>query len=252
MNRFNRLAFRCLPFGLIAFVSGILYACGGGDGSGSNPVVGVINGTAATGAPLSNAAISIVCKKGSANTTANVNGAYSTVFAFEAPCTITATACLTQQAGACPELTTLHSIAYNAGTFNVLPFTELLIYYLAALINITPTQLLDGITTNPVIHSTLSNVEVITNAQNAVTKSIQTSYPVLFSTPLFLTLPFMTSGNGQTQSQFDKTLDTLGTLGAITKNGKPITALINSAVAAGTAARTSPPTGGTGSTPVTR
>ncbi|MDI7047452.1 hypothetical protein QMN58_28555, partial [Escherichia coli] len=67
-----------------------LVACGGGTSTGSSPV-GTVNGTAAVGAALANASITLACKNGSGSATATSNGAYTASFAFDGPSAITAT-----------------------------------------------------------------------------------------------------------------------------------------------------------------
>lgn len=120
MKLFNGATLRTLQFGSIVLATSALVACGGGTSTGGSPA-GTVSGTAAVGAALANASITLTCKNGSGSATANANGAYSATFAFDGPCSITATG------GAI----TIHSFAAGAGTFNVTPLTELLLDYIA-------------------------------------------------------------------------------------------------------------------------
>ena len=90
MKLLNGATLRTLQFGSIVVATSALVACGGGTSSGSSPSA-TVSGTAAVGAALANASITLTCKNGSGSATANSNGAYSATFAFDGPCAITAT-----------------------------------------------------------------------------------------------------------------------------------------------------------------
>jgi hypothetical protein len=238
MKLLNGATLRTLQFGSIVVATSALVACGGGTSSGSSPT-STVSGTAAVGAALANASITLTCKNGSGSATANSNGAYTATFAFDGPCAITATG------GAI----TIHSFAAGAGTFNVTPLTELLLNYIAAQLGTTVSGLLSGITSNTSYQSALSNSTVIANAQAAVAQLIKTQYGITLSSSSFLTVSFTPGQPGA-----DADLDTLLTAGAITANGQPTAALTAAATAAGAAAPISGggngggATGGTGGT----
>ncbi|NPT40360.1 carboxypeptidase regulatory-like domain-containing protein [Paraburkholderia sp. 1N] len=238
MKLLNGATLRTLQFGSIVLATSALVACGGGSSSGSSPGA-TVSGTAAVGAALANASITLTCKNGSGSATANSNGAYSATFAFDGPCTITATG----------GSTTIHSLAAGAGTYNVTPLTELLLEYLAGQLGTTVSGLLAGITSNATYQNALSNSTVIANAQAAVVQLIKTRYGITLSSSSFLTVSF-TPG----QAGADADLDTLLTAGAITANGQPAASLTAAATAAGAAApisgggNGSGATGGTGGT----
>ncbi|WP_067060805.1 hypothetical protein [Roseateles chitosanitabidus] len=121
----------------------LLIACGGGgDTVNKNvqvvPVIPpppttsslVIKGTAATGAPMANAAIKLSCAKGSATATATTAGAFTATITDGAlPCVLTATSA--------DGKTELHSLAAGTSngnanvTINVTPLSELLIAHLS-------------------------------------------------------------------------------------------------------------------------
>jgi hypothetical protein len=238
MKLLNGATLRTLQFGSIVLATSALVACGGGSDTGSSPV-GTVSGTAAVGAALANASITLTCKNGSGSATANSSGAYSATFAFDGPCTITATG------GA----VTIHSFAAAAGTYNVTPLTELLLDYIAGQLGTTVSGLLSGITSNTSYQSALSNSTVIANAQAAVVALIKKTYGITLSSSSFLTVSFTPGTPGA-----DADLDTLLTAGAITSNGQPAATLAAAAQAAGAAAPISgggnggTPTGGTGGT----
>lgn len=233
MKVLNGATLRTLQFGSIVLATGALVACGGGGNSGGSPA-GTVSGTAAVGAALANASITLTCKNGSGSATANSNGAYTATFAFDGPCTITATG------GA----VTNHSFAAGAGTYNVTPLTELLLDYLAGQLGTTVSGLLAGITSNASYQNALSNSTVIANAQAAVVKLIKDTYGITLSSSSFLTVSFTPGQPGA-----DADLDTLQTVGAITANGQPAASLAAAAHAAGAAAPiTGGATGGTGGT----
>lgn len=220
MKLLNGATLRTLQFGSMVFATSALVACGGGTDSGGSPV-GTVNGTAAVGAALANASITLTCKNGSGSTTATSNGAYSATFAFDGPCTITATG------GA----TTIRSLAAGTGTFNVTPLTELLLEYIAAQLGTSVSGLLSGITSNASYQNALSSSTVIANAQAAVVALIKSKYGITLSSSSFLTVSFTPGTPGA-----DADLDTLLTAGAITSNGQPAPSLAAAAQAAGATA----------------
>jgi hypothetical protein len=217
MKLFHVARQRTLQLGAIALATSLLAACGGGSDSGSAPS-GTVSGTAALGAPMANASITLSCKNGASSTTANSNGAYSATFAFDGPCVITAT----------NGTATIHSFASGAGTYNVTPLTELLLSYLAGRLGTTLSGLLSGITTNATYQSALTNSTVIANAETSVAQLIKTEYDVTLSTNSFLTVSFTPGQPGA-----DSDLDTLQTAGAILSNGQPASKLSSAAVSAG-------------------
>ena len=232
MKLLNGATLRTLQFGSIVLATSALVACGGGTSSGGSPV-GTVGGTAAVGAALANASITLTCKNGSGSATANASGAYTATFAFDGPCAITATG------GA----VTIHSFAAGAGTYNVTPLTELLLDYLAGQLGTTVSGLLAGITSNSSYQSALSNSTVIANAQAAVVKLIKDTYGITLSSSSFLTVSFTPGAPGA-----DADLDTLLAAGAITSNGQPAASLASAAQAAGAAAPIGSGSGGSGAT----
>jgi hypothetical protein len=229
MNRFNMPVVRCLQFGSIALATSALFACGGG---GSSPD-STISGTAAIGAPMKNAAITFVCKNGSANTAADANGALSVKFKFDGPCAVTA------NGGAM----TLYSFAPRAGTVNITPLTDLLLSYMAAQLGTTVANLLASLPTNSTYQNALSNSSTIANAETAVAKILKDTYGITLSSSAFLTTAF-TVGQGQ-----DKDLDGLMAAGVLDATGNPTTKVTASVTAAGTAAGGGSSGGSSGSAP---
>ena len=235
MTFLNAGRLRALQFGSIVIAASVLVACGGSN-DGSSPGA-TVKGTAAVGAALANASVSLTCKNGSGSATSDSNGAYTATFKFDPPCAITASA------GA----VTIHSFAASAGTFNVTPLTELLLSYLAGQLGTTENALLAGIASNSSFQSALTNSTVIANAVAGVTTLLKNIYGISLSSGSFLTLAFTPGTNGP-----DSDLDALLAAGAITSNGQPSASLVAAAVAAGAASPISSgnaggsATGGTG------
>ncbi|MFM0731893.1 carboxypeptidase regulatory-like domain-containing protein [Paraburkholderia sediminicola] len=236
MGLLNASTLRTLQYGSIVIAVSALVACGGNN-DGNSPGA-TVKGTAAVGAALANATVSLTCKNGTGSATSDSNGAYSATFKFDPPCAITASS----------GNVTIHSFAAAAGTFNVTPLTELLLSYLAGQLGTTESALLAGISTNSTFQSALTNSTVIANAVAGVTALIKKLYGITLSPGSFLTLAFTPGTNGP-----DSDLDTLLAAGAITSNGQPAASLVTAAVAAGAASPISGgsagsnPTGGTGS-----
>lgn len=235
MKLLNGAALRTLQFASMMLATSALVACGGGHDSGNAPGA-TVSGTAAVGAALANASVTLTCKNGSGSATANSNGAYSATFAFDGPCAISATN------GAIK----INSFAAGAGTFNVTPLTQLLLSYLAGQLGTTVNGLLAGISTNASIQNALTNSAVIANAESAVAALIQKLYGITLSSSSFLTVSFTPGAPGA-----DADLDTLLAAGAITSDGQPAASLAAAALAAGASAPLSSgnngATGGTGS-----
>ncbi len=241
MSYFFRSISRGLWFSVLALVTGVLAACGGGGDNNENSGLRTIYGTVIVGKPLANATLTIICASGSGATTTNVNGTYSLAFVFTPPCMITATS----------GSTVLHAPAIGPGQYNLSAFTELMINYIAGQLGITANQLIAGITNQAAVQQALSNPSVIQNAQIAIANIIQQTYGVAITTS-FLTTP-ITIGQG-----LDLQLDQLATItGQIhgvpvagLVNGMPPSALATHAIQQGALAPlTGGPTGGTGGTP---
>ncbi|NML32425.1 carboxypeptidase regulatory-like domain-containing protein [Paraburkholderia antibiotica] len=241
MKLLNGAALRALQYGSMVLAASAVVACGGSNDSGTAPGA-TISGTAAVGAALANANVTLTCKNGSGSATTDSNGAYKATFNFDAPCAITASG----------GSTTIHSFAAGSGTYNVTPLTELLLSYLAGQLGTTESALLAGISSNASYQSALSNSTVIANAEAAVVKLIKDTYGITLSSSSFLTVSFTPGTAGA-----DADLDTLQAAGAITSDGQPAASLVAAAVAAGQAAPISSgsagsvATGGTGGTGTT-
>lgn len=97
-----------------------LAGCGGGDGAPAGPAPTIaVTGTAATGAPMAGATVSLLCASGGAPVTATTgaDGKYSMAL----PATCTAPYMVKAQLGA----VTLYAFADGAGNINITPFTHL-------------------------------------------------------------------------------------------------------------------------------
>ena len=103
-----------LPCVLALFLS----ACGGGGGGGGTPAGTSISGTAATGAPVANAAVDVKCRQGTATGTTDAAGK------FDIPLTSAQAPCMLQVASPDGALVSLTSAA--GGTANITSLTHLL------------------------------------------------------------------------------------------------------------------------------
>ncbi|WP_206998004.1 hypothetical protein [Trinickia mobilis] len=184
----------------------LLAACGGGGGGNSSPPSIALSGTAATGRALPNAALGIVCARGSTSASTNASGAFQATLAADAPCLITATS----------GTTVLHSTAFAGGTFNVTPETELLLVYVAAQLGTTEANLIATFSGNTRFQQTLANESTVLAAQAAVVQGLDTQYHLTLSVTNFLTTAFVVG-----QSGVDSDLEALLAAGAIDSNGEP-------------------------------
>jgi len=196
-----------------------------------------IAGTAATGKALADATISIDCARGSLSVAADANGNYHATLSAVTPCMIAANS----------GVTTLHSVVFAGGTYNVTPETDLLLSYLAAQLGTNESGLIAGVAANTQFQQALQNQTDVLTAQAAVVQSLQQTYGVTLSTPNFLTTSFVVGQPGE-----DSDLEALLARGAIDANGEPDAAAVTLMVTAGAAhpIATSPATtsgsGGTG------
>jgi hypothetical protein len=226
---------RAIQIGGAALITVLTASCGGGGGaSPSSNSTGTIQGTAAVGAALSNASITLACKSGNGAGTANANGQYSITFAFSGPCTLEAT----------NGSTTLYSFASGSGVYNVSPYTELLLTYLSAELGTDMNGLLAGLASNSTYQSALTNSATVTAGENAIAQIVKAQYGLTLSTSAFLTTSFTVGQPGT-----DADIDALQAAGALSANNTPSSQLVNAVTTAGAAAgqQGSSPTGATGS-----
>jgi enamine deaminase RidA (YjgF/YER057c/UK114 family) len=223
----------------VAFLDGCGGGGGGGGSSASSTSMVSIAGTAATGKALANATVSIDCAQGAMSVAADANGNYHATLGAVTPCMIAATS------GG----TTLHSVAFAGGTYNVTPETDLLLSYLAAQLGTNESGLIAGFALNTQFQQVLANQTDVLTAQVAVVQSLQQTYHVTLSTPNFLTTSFVVGQPGE-----DSDLEALLGLGVIYANGEPDAAAVTLMATVGAAhpIATSPnnSTSGTGGTGV--
>jgi hypothetical protein len=187
-------------------VSASLVACGGSDDDAtSSSTTMIVRGTAATGAALSGASISVTCATGTGAATSNSSGNYSaSISNGKGPCVLTAT----------KGTTTLNSVTPGAGVANITPLTDLLTNYLATRAGTSVSNLL----TNTNGKAILSDTQALTDGQNGVAAMLKTNYNVTISTTSFLTASITTPESG-TQSASDKDLDLLKAANILTSDG---------------------------------
>jgi hypothetical protein len=224
-------------------VSGIaaaLAACGGGSTETvtTTPVV-TISGTAATGAALGGATVTVTCKSGTGTATADANGKYTVSVQGTGPCVLTATS----------NGVTYSSITPGSGTVNIDPLTTMLTNYLAQQAGVSPTAFAanpNAILGNPNGASIISNAAAISAGEAAIASTVQTTFGVTLSTDNFLSAT-ITPGSSAT----DQDLVSLQSAGAVSASGG-VTPAANTAISDAAANATpyvapSGATGGTGS-----
>jgi len=116
---------------LLGIIAGItLAACGGGGGGGSSPADITLSGIAATGHPIVNGTIQIICAGGSTlNTTTNSTGAWQvTISGQTLPCAVEISG---GTINGVPNFIPYHSIATRFGNVNITPLTDLMLANLA-------------------------------------------------------------------------------------------------------------------------
>jgi len=211
-----------------------LNGCGGGNGVPNEAPNVAISGTAATGSALASATVSFSCAQGSGSALSDGGGHYAITFNATPPCVITVSS------GA----TSLHSLAFNGGTFNTTPETELMLVYLASQLGTNETSLIAGFPSNAQFQQVLANQADVLAAQSEVVTNLQQRYALTLMAPALLTTPFIVG-----QAGVDSDLDALARAGAIDANGMPDQAAVSLLSAAGLAhplAATSTPSSGTG------
>lgn len=179
-----------------------------------------LGGTAATGKALASATVTANCAQGAASTLSDGGGHYSLTFNGAAPCVMTVTS------GG----TTLHSVSYASGTFNITPETDLMLVYLAAQLGTNEANLIGSFATNLQFQQALANANTVSAAQSAVVTNLQQRYAVTLSVPAFLTTSFVVGQPG-----VDSDLAALAQAGAIDSNGMPDPVAVSLMTTAGSA-----------------
>ncbi|KWF37800.1 hypothetical protein [Burkholderia pseudomultivorans] len=179
-----------------------------------------LSGTAATGAALASAPVTVSCAQGSATTLTDGGGNYRVTVNAALPCVLTVTS------GG----TSLHSLAYASGTFNTTPETELMLVYLAARLGTNTAGLIGNFQGSARFQRAMNDPGIVQAAQSAVVTNLQQRYSVAFATPAFLTTPFTVGQPG-----VDGDLDALAKAGAIDANGMPDAAAVSLLTQAGAA-----------------
>jgi len=183
-------------------------ACFGVDAcfNDNNTQTVALSGTAATGGALASASVTVSCAQGSATTLTDGGGNYRVTVNAVLPCVISVAS------GG----TSLHSLAYAAGTFNTTPETELMLVYLAAQLGTNTAGLTGNFQGSHRFQQAMGDPGIVQAAQSAVVTNLQQRYAVTLATPAFLTTPFVVGQPG-----VDADLGTLAKAGAIDSNGMP-------------------------------
>ena len=183
-------------------------ACFGVDAcfNDNNTQTVALSGTAATGGALASASVTVSCVQGSATTLTDGGGNYRVTVNAVLPCVISVAS------GG----TSLHSLAYAAGTFNTTPETELMLVYLAAQLGTNTAGLTGNFQGSRHFQQAMGDPGIVQAAQSAVVTNLQQRYSVTLATPAFLTTPFVVGQPG-----VDADLGMLAKAGAIDSNGMP-------------------------------
>lgn len=211
-----------------------LTSCGGD----APPIT--IAGTAATGAAISNASVSAVCKQGAGTAITGRDGAYILHIdaTGEGPCVITAT----------HGSTVLRSIAAGEGRANITPLTDVLVSFIAvqsgASASATPSVLANNQNVATVVGTpTVMKVSVqeMSNVVNAAAGT-GVQVPTDFLTGVLVPKDASNAGNAQ-----DQVLEILKDRGVITAAGTVAPAVVDAALQRAAAlAVTGGQSGGTG------
>ena len=202
----KRFVHQVRPSAGAALAALLLAACGGGGGGSSSPTpvapiptpptTSQVSGTSAQGAALAKAAISAKCADGSVTTaTAGDDGAFSlTISGAPYPCLFQAAVGAVKY----------HSIAIQAGTVNVTPFTELLV---ARMLKRVPVDAFgDAVST----WAGLATSAAVNQAQAEI-RTVLASYPdAVNSFSDFITMPFKAASSTAPGDAADKSLDSFG------------------------------------------
>ncbi|EDT43992.1 hypothetical protein [Burkholderia ambifaria] len=206
---FTRPALGALCVAALAILAGCNgEACFGVDAcfNDNNMQTVALSGTAATGAALASASVTVSCAQGSATTLTDGGGNYRVTVNAALPCVISVAS------GG----TSLHSLAYAGGTFNTTPETELMLVYLAAQLGTNTAGLIGNFQGNRHFRQVMGDPGTVQAAQSAVVTNLQQRYSVTLAAPAFLTTPFVVGQPG-----VDADLGMLAKAGAIDSNGMP-------------------------------
>jgi hypothetical protein len=150
---------RILLWGLTGLAALTLAACGGG--SSAAPSFLTITGSAATGAPAANAAVSVTCVTGTGSATTLPNGSYTvTVVNGTGPCVITVTSGTTVLTSITPPIA-----AGTSAVANVTPLTTAIVQALLVAKG-------DSATASPTDLATAKYAPTATDLTNAVASTI--------------------------------------------------------------------------------
>lgn len=206
---------KTLPaIGLSLITLAVLSACGGGGGSGGTATPAAdpsvrLSGTAATGAALANASVSVKCAQGSGTATTDASGLYSLTLSGGAlPCVIQVSG---EQGGVA---VTLHSVAEAGSTdaasgitsaaANVTPLTEMIVAQLSASL---PSELFAGFGSGSAV-----STDQLVAATKAVLNALKdaTGIDITAIDPFKATLVAATSAAPSGGNLHDQLLDQLG------------------------------------------
>ena len=199
----------------------------------------VLKGTAAVGAAIVNAPVSVVCKTGTGTATTAADGTYTVnVASGTGPCVLT----VTTAGGA-----TLRSIAAGSGNVNITPLTELLVSYIAVQTGAGASASPSALVANANVNTVMTNNTVFNATVSRVVAQVQAAAGAGVTVPSdFLTAPLVAkSATNPTGNALDQVLDALRARNVITATGAPAPTVV---AAVQTEASRNTITGATGGT----
>lgn len=207
-----------------------LAACGGGGGGGSSATTTTFSGTAATGAAMANATVSITCASGSGATTTAANGSYTKdLTSITLPCALRAAS--SDGTTVLYSVTTATATSSSTQVANITPLTQLLV---ASLAGTDPAAFFTNFSA-----STASSVTAgaVSAAQAAVLTTLSNAGLDVSSLPDLLTGTLVAKTSTSSGNAYDVVLDSLQT--KLATSGTTLTTLASSVAAGSPAAPTS-------------
>jgi hypothetical protein len=211
-------------FGLIAAAAALLAACGGDATVTGVPAAPItVAGTAATGAPIANAPVSIQCKSIDApdtnplNTTTNATGDFTKTFTGVGPCVVSVTS-----GGVTYQSITKNTSGVTTSLIaNVNPLSDLVVKSLAAAKGTTNLAAL--------VSTNLPSDADIDNAATKVLDTLKTALGAANVPNIDILDTAMTATNGNTYDDFLELLKTAAGQNIITSTGTIKTTVVTAA-----------------------
>ncbi|WP_394789697.1 hypothetical protein [Rhodoferax sp.] len=217
-----------MPFGLALAAATLLAlsACGGDDAAPAAAASTTFSGTAATGAAMAGATVSISCAVGSGSATTAANGSYSKdLSGITLPCVLKATS--SDGGTVLYSVTTPTTTASSSQVANITPLTQLLV---ASLAGTDPATFFSNFSASSVTASSISA------AQTAVLTTLSNAGLSVSGLSDLLTGTLVAATSGTAGNAYDQALDALKA--QLTASGTTLATLTTTVAAASPAAST--------------